>query len=242
MYQKAPCIATAKFLWAPTMGSCPFACALTYSQYIPYTNIYCYHRRFSIPTKPVSDIAPILHPQNRKGALLMKHLLPFLLSACLCLSLGAAYAQEEQPAHGLIVSEIMASNHLTLEDAFGRFPDWIELYNTTDQALPLKGVSVSDNKSELQRYTFPEDAVIKPGEYLIVFASGAKKDIADEYHASFKLSATGEAVYISSQGILIDAVFFEEQQSDISWALDERGEYRMTTTPTPGGPNIITEM
>lgn len=139
----------------------------------------------------------------------------------------------------LRITEIMASNKTTLEDAFGRYPDWIEIYNSTDEVISLKGVFVSDDKDELERYAFADDAVIGPHEYIIVYASGAKKDIADECHTSFKLSAAGESVFISHDSVLIDAVNFGLQQPDISLALDGE-EYKLTLTPTPGAANEIT--
>ena len=142
--------------------------------------------------------------------------------------------------HPLRISEVMASNGYTLEDAFGRHPDWIEIHNTSNEPVSLDGYSLSDKKSKPEKYMFPKGAVIQPGEYIIVFASGAKKDIADEYHAPFKLSASGEAVYLSKDGILVDAVLFGPQLKDISFALDLDGVYKQTLTPTPGAANLIT--
>ena len=162
--------------------------------------------------------------------------------ALLLLSVYGAACGESHTVKGLRISEIMASNKVTLEDAFGRYPDWLEIYNTTDAPISLRGVCLSDDKEELQKYVFPEDAVIQPGEYMIVFASGAKKDIADEYHTSFKLSAAGEAIYLSHEGILLDSMLFEQLDEDISWALDDNDQYMLTVTPTPGRSNIITEM
>ncbi|MCL1854216.1 MAG: lamin tail domain-containing protein [Clostridia bacterium] len=152
--------------------------------------------------------------------------------------LTAAAAAEVSPP--LRITEIMASNGNTLEDAFGRHPDWIELHNEGAEPVSLEGFALSDRKDKLEKYTFAAGAVIQPDEYIIIFASGAKKDIADEYHASFKLSATGEAVYLSKGGVIIDFVVFGPLEKDISLALDEKGEYTQTLTPTPGAENQIT--
>lgn len=156
------------------------------------------------------------------------------------LSLTTLGAAQGDPALSLRITEIMASNGKTLEDAFGRSPDWIEMYNPTEEAISLAGVCLSDKKNQPERYAFPQDAVIQPGEYIVVFASGAKKDIADEYHTSFKLSADGEAVYLSKEGILIDGVVFGPQAKDISYALGEDGRFALTATPTPYAPNLST--
>jgi hypothetical protein len=162
-----------------------------------------------------------------------------LALSLVCLATAAA-AMEQASRPPLRITEIMASNGVTLEDACGRNPDWIELHNEGAEPISLEGFALSDKKDKLEKYVFPAGAVIQPGEYIIVFASGAKKDIADEYHASFKLSASGEAVYLSKGGIMVDSVLFGPQEKDISLALDADGEYRKTLTPTPGAANLIT--
>ena len=162
--------------------------------------------------------------------------------ALLLLTLASVSLAEEASsiAKTLIITEVMASNHTGLEDAFGRFPDWLEIYNTTDEAISLGGVFLSDKKNEPARYAFPADAMIQPHEYIIVFASGAKKDIADEYHTSFKLSALGEAIYLSRSDAILDAILFGFQETDIALALDANGTFVQTLTPTPGSANQIT--
>ena len=39
----------------------------------------------------------------------------------------------------VVISEFMADNKHTLADEDGQYPDWIELYNPTDQDIPLEG-------------------------------------------------------------------------------------------------------
>ena len=168
-----------------------------------------------------------------------KRLFAFMMIIALVCLCGAAAAAEETPPP-LRITEIMAANSDTLEDAFGRNPDWIELHNAGAEPISLEGFALSDRKDKLEKYTFPAGAVIQPDEYIIVFASGAKKDIADEYHASFKLSAAGEAVFLSKGGDIINSVIFGPQEKDVSLALDENGDYRQTLTPTPGAANQIT--
>lgn len=171
-----------------------------------------------------------------------KRLIALLLMVLLvCLS-GAAVGTDEASIPPLRVTEVMASNSITLEDALGKSPDWIELHNEGSEPVALDGFALSDKKKELEKFIFPAEAVIQPDEYIIIFASGKEREITDtdEYHAPFKLSATGEAVYLSKDGLLIDSVLFGPQEKDISFALDSDGEYRQTLTPTPGAANRIT--
>jgi len=174
---------------------------------------------------------------------MLKKAMAIILGISLMTAVSAAFAAENALApQTLRISEIMASNHITLEDVFGRYPDWVEIHNTTDQEISLEGVCLSDKKEEPYRYAFPAGSVIGPDEYIIIYASGAKKDIADEYHTPFKLSAGGEALYLSRDGILLDSMLYGPQDSDISLSLDENGAYVQTLTATPGAANIITPL
>lgn len=142
---------------------------------------------------------------------------------------------------GLRINELMASNKETLEDSRGKSPDWIELANTSEHDIDLTGVCLSDGKKKLDKFTFPAGTVISAGSYLIVFASDLEQSPEEgELHAAFKLSVDGEALYLTKDGVRIDAVAFEKQKTDISFARGEDGEFALTTTPTPGGKNIIT--
>ena len=178
----------------------------------------------------------------------MKQWLAALLALLLCLPLGAMAEGEtgitssavEPVAKGLRISEIMASNTETLEDSFGNTADWIELHNTTDHPIDLTGMFLSDSKKDLERYQFPDGLVIEPDAYLIIFASGLKKNVADELHTPFKLDADGETVYLMQDGLSVDIVTYPKQISDIAYALGEDGVYSFTSSPTPGQANVIT--
>ncbi len=142
---------------------------------------------------------------------------------------------------GLYINEVMASNKDSLEDSRGKSPDWIEIVNTSDHDMDLTGVCLSDGKRRLDKFTFPEGTVISAGSFLIVFASDLEQSPnGRELHAAFKLSADGESLYLTKDGARIDAVFFDKQTTDISYARGEDGEFELTTTYTPGEKNIIT--
>lgn len=179
---------------------------------------------------------------------MMKQLLAITLALLLCLPLLACAEEAtavsasavEPEAKGLRISEIMASNTETLEDSFGNTADWIELHNTTDHPIDLTGMFLSDSKKDLERYQFPDGLVIEPDAYLIIFASGLKKNVADELHTPFKLKADGETIYLMQDGLSVDIVTYPKQMSDIAYALGEDGMYSFTSTPTPGEANEIT--
>lgn len=169
----------------------------------------------------------------------MKKTALFIAAAVLLLMCGAACAQEADARPGLCVNELMASNQSSLEDSFGRHPDWVELWNASDKPISLDGMCLSDKKDELERYRFPDGLVLQPKEYLIVFCSGLKKDVEDELHTPFKLSAMGEAVYLSKDGQILDSVLFEDMEPDVSLCRTGDGSYAVSKVCTPGAENQI---
>ncbi len=99
------------------------------------------------------------------------------------LALLAQNWQLEEPH--LVISEFMASNASRkpplspkegdLLDGNGESSDWIELYNPTDAAVSLDGWYLTDSDANLTKWQFPDGNEIKPGDFLIVFASGRKE-------------------------------------------------------------------
>src|SRR5262245_51751619 len=69
------------------------------------------------------------------------------------------------------ISEFCAHNASGLRDEDGDHSDWIELHNLGTTATSLDGWYLTDNFRLLRKWRFP-DIQIKPGEFLIVFASG----------------------------------------------------------------------
>ena len=93
---------------------------------------------------------------------------------------------------GLVISEFAADNSLGLEDEDGDAPDWIELHNTTNAPLSLDGYHLTDNSTDLNKWSFP-DVDVAGGGYLVVFASNKDRtDPTANLHSNFKLSASGE--------------------------------------------------
>ena len=78
--------------------------------------------------------------------------------------------------------------------------------NTLDTPMNLKGVGLSD-RSDRIIFLFP-DVSLAPGGRVIVFADGKNQDDpAGTFHAKFKLSSLGEAVYLFDElGLAIDYV------------------------------------
>ena len=118
----------------------------------------------------------------------------------------------------LVINEIMASNDQTIADEFGEFDDWIEIYNNGNQSINLFGYHLSDDLSVLDKYTFP-NITLGPDEYFIVWADDDEEEQGDYNHATFKLSLSGEELYLSDQNMnIIDGFTYGEQQTDMGYA------------------------
>lgn len=168
----------------------------------------------------------------------MKKFFTFLLMAMMVcsLSIGAA-AEEEAPDFSCIrINEFMASNGDSLQDESGESPDWIELYNTSDQEINLKGLCLSDGKKTLDKFVFP-DWIIPAHGYVIIFADDLNVVTETEIHTSFKLSADGERVVISYNGEILDIISFDAQEKDIAYARVDEKTWQFTLVPTPGALN-----
>lgn len=167
----------------------------------------------------------------------MKKMLSVLLLACLLLPLIPAQAASTNLA-AIRINEFMASNGDTIEDKFGEDSDWIELYNTSDDDVQLKGLCLSDGKKKLDKFVFPEYVLPAHG-YLIVFASGKEEVNEKEIHVPFKLSASGEKVVLSYQGVILDSISYDQQEKDVAMARVDERNWKYTTLATPGAENAF---
>jgi len=93
----------------------------------------------------------------------------------------------------LYITEIMANNTYTHKDEDGDYSDYIEIYNGYNHQINLEGYYLSDSEFETNKWMFP-NIIIKPNEYLIIYASGKDKCNNKEKicHTNFKLSSKGE--------------------------------------------------
>ena len=120
-------------------------------------------------------------------------------------------------ASGVVINELMASNATVVADNAGEFDDWIELYNTTASPVDISGFYLTDNAVNLDKYQFPAGTIIQPNDYLIVWAD--EDSAQGAYHANFKLSASGEYLYLLNLNEeLVDSVYWGMQITDQGYA------------------------
>ncbi len=136
----------------------------------------------------------------------------------------------------LVINEVIAINTTAFEHE-ETYPDLIELYYDGPAALNLSGMSISDNPDDPERFIFPTDATIEPGEYLVIYADSNKN--TSGIHTGFALDRDGEALYLYNRdGTLLDSVEFGVQLADLSVGrIGYDGQWRLTV-PTFGWANI----
>jgi hypothetical protein len=145
-------------------------------------------------------------------------------------------------SQSVVVNEVMSSNSSTIYDEYGDTSDWLELYNDSSDQINLKGYYLSDDSLDIKKWRFG-DAVIDPGEHLIVFASG-KDTMINYWHTNFKMSASGEAVILSdSNRTIVDQVYVPASLSDVSYGRISDGTLPwIFQEPTPGSANTGKEI
>jgi len=137
------------------------------------------------------------------------------------------------------INEIVASNANGIQDADGNHPDWIELYNSSNSSIDLKDFSIADKEEDDAKWFFPQ-INLAPKSFLLVFASGLDRKNVNELHTDFKISKSGEDIFLyDAQGTIISSMpstSLDEDQSYGSFP-DGSSSYLYFSEPTPGATN-----
>lgn len=180
------------------------------------------------------------------GKKLLRFLPPALALAGLCAACAYGVRRIESRMQGygeraVVINEICAHNLTGLQDGNGAYGDWIELYNPGTEPVDLSGWTLSDDKDDPGRWTFPAGTVLE--DYLIVFADRAgTTDAAGYCHTSFALRTAGETLYLyDAAGELVDKLKYPEQDFDITYgrAFGSGEDAGTFATATPGAANPV---
>jgi hypothetical protein len=128
-----------------------------------------------------------------------------------------------------------------------KFQDWFELYNPNYVSVDLSGFTLTDEISKPAKWTIPTNTVIGPLGFLVVWADDEPSQNGtgpfNDLHATFKLSASGEALGLfSPTGVQQHTLTFGPQQQNVSQGFFTDGNtntlYAMLNW-TPRAPNQI---
>ncbi|MEL7610834.1 MAG: lamin tail domain-containing protein [Bacillota bacterium] len=139
----------------------------------------------------------------------------------------------------LIISEMMALNSkgLLVNNVYS---DWIELNNSSSEAIDLSGYALTDSAKNPALWVFPEGASIGAGQRMVILASGNNvKDTKKKYlETNFSLSADGDmALLYDPEGKLVDKLVSGAARADMSVGRDASGARSYYVASTPGEDN-----
>ena len=163
----------------------------------------------------------------------MKKVFLCLMVTLLCLAAASAGAD-------VIINEIMTNNGVFVD---GERYDWIELYNNGTKSVDLSGYGLSDSKKKPMQWVFPKGAVLKAGDYAIIYCTGEEgmthSPKRNVYYAPFKLSDDGENILLSNAaGEQLDLVKYPQQYGNITYGMSaSTGEWGFFDQGTPKARN-----
>lgn len=147
------------------------------------------------------------------------------------------------PVTAVRLNELAAANVNGLRDEDNEAQDWVELFNTSSNAVSLAGWSLSDDEDDPARWVFPPVS-IGPRGYLVVFCSGKdRKPLTpgSRLHTNFKLNPDGEFLGLYNAEVPRQLVSsfnpYPNQRTDYSWGYDPLDQFRYFQTSTPGTNN-----
>ena len=139
------------------------------------------------------------------------------------------------------ITELMAVADENYPDADGAPSDWIELTNLGSEIVSLEGYHLTNNLNDPTRWTFPAVS-LKPGEALVIIASGKDRPNPAELHANFALDRDGdELALIAPDGVTVVSEVnpgqgYPEQRDQISYGYGLIGLEQTSTAVPRGAP------
>ena len=117
----------------------------------------------------------------------------------------------ERGASPIRINEVSAGNSIYINDHFKK-NDWVELYNTTNRAIDINGMYLSDTRSNPQKYQISAsgsaaNTIIPPYGRLVVWCD--KLAPISQLHAPFKLD-NADGAYVTLQAA--DGTWYDEME------------------------------
>ncbi|MBQ2324888.1 MAG: lamin tail domain-containing protein, partial [Clostridia bacterium] len=136
----------------------------------------------------------------------------------------------------LEITEYMNNNKSLIKDNYGDFSDFIEITNSGEEDCSLAGLYLSDDEQNLQKWEIPGNVTLAPGQSTVVWTSGRNEYKDGVLHASFGLSSSNKAIYLSDTAGVIASLEIEYLPANISKG--KNGEkWQYYAKPTPGEQN-----
>lgn len=141
---------------------------------------------------------------------------------------------------GIYINEYSTSSTQTVTDEDGEFVSFVEIYNSSDKDVDLKGCRLTDDYKDKEKWTFPS-VTVKAKGYLVVYLSGKTKVYdGKNLHADFVLSGKEDTVYLlDAKGKTLDSVKVYELISNLTYgrSKDDLTKFLFFSKATAGKAN-----
>jgi len=122
----------------------------------------------------------------------------------------------------LLITEYMTNNISSYQSKLNTYDNVIEIYNDEAYDVDLSGYYLTNNSSDLTKYIFPEQTVIKAKSYLLVVTSGKNQVINGEIHTNFELSNNDGVIILSDpHRSMIAKIIITSLETNLSYGLYE---------------------
>lgn len=143
--------------------------------------------------------------------------------------------------NGPYLNEILARNNRAALAPWGRYADFIELYNPNSQSVSLAGLALGRGPATgRNRWTFPPGTSIPPGGYLVVWCDPDRAPSGEgepDLNSGFALDGDSDEVLLfNAPGQVVDRVAYGPQVRDLPLGRTEDG-WALLAAATPGGTN-----
>lgn len=151
---------------------------------------------------------------------------------------GCEQFRKESLPKGLVISEVMSYNKSYVKGPYATTCDWVELYNSSDEAVELSEYYLSDEANDLYRYALPQKT-LGAGEYCVILLSQDDKNLAKGYPVlPFGLSSDGDCLYLSHGAEVNDYVFLPALSVDTAYGRPAGSlTFTLLAKVTPGKQN-----
>jgi len=148
----------------------------------------------------------------------------------------------------IYINEVVSNNDRIIYDFQGECPDWIELYNPNNYEVDLYDYSLTDDKQDPIKWTFP-DVSIKANSFLVIFCSGKDTIVGDEVHTNFNISSEGENLFLYDKNPIVirrkrlDYIELPKLRENKAYGKlpDGNGKLSYLSTYSPGKTNIYSD-
>lgn len=136
-------------------------------------------------------------------------------------------------------------NEVLPDNAGGTQPGWIEILNAGTTPVNLTGWSLSPDPDLAETWPFPNNTMLNPGAYLVVWASGSPGSTTPPgLHANFTLPRRNGSVILARARngvpVAVDYLHYSNLAPGRTIGSFPDGAWRerlIFEIPTPGGPN-----